>query len=87
MTGKNLMLIMKVAMIIIMIVMVILMIIMTKMTKKTYNYGVESRPAKRYDVPESPSSPTQLTWPPLHTNVIHTHHFWRNNALASFRHL
>ena len=34
MTGKNLMLIMKVAMIIMMIIMVILMIIMTKMTKK-----------------------------------------------------
>ena len=34
MTGKNFMLIKKVAMIIMMIIMVILMIILTKMTKK-----------------------------------------------------
>ena len=47
---------------------------------------VESRPAKRYDVPESPSSPTQLTWPPLHTNVIHTQQFWKNFASAFSRH-
>ena len=63
-----------------------------KLVKKLYYFlpfpsRVESRPAKRHDVPESPSSPTQLTWPPLHTNVIHTHHFWKNNALASSRHL
>ena len=44
--------------------------------------GGGSRPAKRHDIPESPSYSTQLTWPPSHRNVDHTNHFWKKECLG-----